>query len=125
MTEGILQKAYSRCPALVALATLIAGVSFSAERMKKVSTAEAMAAVINKVHPEYPPVARQLKLQGTVEIGIVIDESGNVEKADAINGNPVLTKPAAAALKKWKFKPFVEDGKQVKAEATLSITFKL
>jgi protein TonB len=56
---------------------------------------------------------------------VVIDEDGNVAKAEVVSGNPVLTKPALAALKKWKFKPFQADGKPVKAEATLAVMFKL
>ena len=96
-----------------------------AQEVKKVSRAEAMSAVTNKVAPEYPAMGKQLKIEGTVEVGVVIDEDGNVSKAEVVSGNPVLTKPALAALKKWKFKPFQADGKPVKAEATLAVMFKL
>jgi protein TonB len=90
---------------------------------KKVTTNEAMGAVVAKVAPEYPALAKQLKIAGAVELEVVIAENGTVEAVTPISGNPVLTKPAAEALKKWKFKPFQEDGTPVKAQAALKFTF--
>lgn len=91
---------------------------------KKVSQSEALGAVVTKVTPEYPPIARQLHISGSVTIEIVIAESGSVENASAVAGNPVLTKPAVDTLKKWKFKPFTADGQPVKAQTQISIDFK-
>jgi TonB family protein len=92
---------------------------------KKASHAEAESAVMSKVPPEYPAVARQLKIQGVVELEAVVTGSGEVEKVNIVSGNPVLTKPAVEALKKWKFKPFTVDGKVVTAQVPVSISFKL
>jgi len=93
--------------------------------LKKVSRSEALAAVQSKVQPEYPPLARQLKVHGAVEVEAVVAEDGTVEKVNIVSGNPVLTKPAADALKKWRFKPFTSDGKAVKALAPVSFDFSL
>jgi len=95
------------------------------EAPRKVSTNEALKAVQNKVQPDYPPTARQLKIEGTVEVEAVITESGAVEKVNIVSGNPVLTKPAAEAVKHWKFTPFTDGGKAVRAIAPLTFTFKL
>lgn len=92
--------------------------------VNKVSRPEAMAAAINKVQPEYPPMAKQLKVQGAVELEAVVAEDGSVEKVNIVSGNAVLTKPAVDALKKWKFKPFTADGKPVKALAPIGFDFK-
>lgn len=91
---------------------------------KKLSQAEAMSAVVTKVAPEYPVIARQLHIAGSVTIEVVIAESGTVENVSAVSGNPVLTKPAMETLKKWKFKPFTADGQPVKAQAQISVEFK-
>ena len=48
-----------------------------------------------------------------------------MEHVKAVSGSPVLTKAASDALMKWKFKPFAEDGKPVKAVVTMSFTFSL
>ena len=68
-----------------------------------------------KVPPDYPAIARQLKIEGAVELEAVVTESGAVEKVNIVSGNPVLTRPASDAVKKWKFAPFTSDGKAVKA----------
>jgi periplasmic protein TonB len=90
---------------------------------KKISQSEAMNAAVSKVQPEYPALAKQLKISGAVELDVTIAENGSVEAVTPISGNPVLTKPAADALKKWKFKPFSQDGSPVKAQAAMKISF--
>lgn len=90
---------------------------------KKVTQGEALGAVVTKVSPEYPALAKQLKIAGSVELDVLIAENGSVETVTPISGNPVLTKPAAEAVKKWKFKPFQQDGAPVKAQAALKINF--
>ena len=90
---------------------------------KRVSQSEAMAAAVSKVTPEYPALAKQLKLTGTVEVEVVIAETGAVESVTPVSGNPVLTKPASEALKHWKFKPFQENGSAIKVQADIKVAF--
>jgi len=96
-----------------------------AQEPKKVTRTEGLNAATTKVQPEYPPIARQLKIEGPVELEAVVAESGAVEKVNIISGNPVLTRPAADAVKKWKFAPFTADGKTVKALVPISMNFKM
>jgi protein TonB len=91
---------------------------------KKISQAEALSAVVSKVAPEYPAIARQLHISGAVTIELLIGENGSVENVSAVSGNPVLTRPTMDTLKKWKFKPFTSDGQPVKAQTQISIEFK-
>lgn len=100
-------------------------ISGSAQTVKKLSRAEAMAAVIAKVPPVFPVMARQLKIEGVVELEVTLTENGQVDSVNIISGNPVLTRPAADALKKWKFAPQTEDGKPSRALAPISVSFKL
>lgn len=97
----------------------------SAQTVKHVNHAEAMSAAVQKVAPEYSGMARQLKLTGNVEVNVFISEDGKVEKVESVSGNPVLFRSAEDAVKKWKFTPFTEDGKAVKAVAAMSFSFKL
>jgi TonB family protein len=90
---------------------------------KSITQIEAMRAVVARVPPEYPALAKQLKISGTVELDVTIGENGAVETVTPISGNPVLTKPAAEALKKWKFTPFSQDGTPVKARAPIKLNF--
>lgn len=96
-----------------------------ADEVKHVTQAEAVKQALAKPQPEYPSIARQLKLEGKVEVEAAIGEDGSVESVKILNGNAVLTNAAASAMKHWKFQPFTDGGKAVKAVATLSFTFKM
>jgi periplasmic protein TonB len=109
-------------PALVAL-FLSTGIAQEAPR--KVSKSEGLNAVTIKVSPDYPAIAKQLKIEGAVELEVLVTESGAVEKVNIVSGNPVLTRPASDAVKKWKFAPFTHDGKPVKALVPVSMSFKM
>ncbi len=91
----------------------------------KVSNSEAMKAATAKVQPDYPAIAKQLHLEGEVEVEVHITEEGSVESAKPVTGNAVLANAAVAATKHWKFTPFMAGGKPVKATADLNFTFKL
>jgi periplasmic protein TonB len=107
------------------LVLVLSVAGFCQDATKKVSHDEAMKAAISKVDPQYPAMAKQLKIVGSVELEAVVTENGSVEKVNIVSGNPVLTRPAADALKQWKFAPFTADGKPVKALATLNFNFKM
>jgi TonB family protein len=92
---------------------------------RRVSHTAAVQSATAKVTPDYSPIARQLKIQGAVQLDAVIAEDGTVERVDIVSGNPVLTRPAADALKKWRFKPFTDGDKPVKVVASFDFEFKL
>ncbi|MGA2271137.1 MAG: energy transducer TonB [Bryobacteraceae bacterium] len=81
--------------------------------------------IASKVAPEYPAVAKQLRIQGSVELEATVAENGTVESVAIVSGNVVLTRSAAAALKKWKFRPFMDGGKPVQVIAPISMTFTM
>lgn len=110
---------------MVALPTLFLCTGLAQDAPKKVSKSEGLNAVTAKVAPEYPAIAKQLKIEGSVELEVLVAESGTVEKVNIVSGNPVLTRPASDALKKWKFAPFTSDGKAVKALVPVSLSFKM
>ncbi|MCU1259530.1 MAG: TonB family protein [Bryobacterales bacterium] len=110
---------------LIATGTFFSQATLWADDARKVTQAEAMKQAVAKPQPDYPAIARQLKLEGRVEIEASISEDGSVEGVKILNGNAVLTNAAAAAMKRWKFQPFTDSGKPVRAVATLTFTFKL
>jgi protein TonB len=107
------------------LAALFLGVGLAQDAPKKVTKSEGLNAATTRVPPEYPPIAKQLKIEGAVELEVLVTESGTVEKVNIVSGNPVLTRPASDAVKKWKFAPFTTDGKAVKALVPVSLSFKM
>ena len=83
-----------------------------------------MKAATSKVQPQYPPIARQMKIAGHVEIEAIISTDGSVVTAKALSGNPMLTQPAISAVEKWKFTPFTSNGEPTKAVVTLGFDFR-
>ena len=91
--------------------------------LRRVSEDDARKALTTKIAPEYPAMARQMKLGGKVQVDAFIDAEGNVEKVAIITGNPLLTSAAVNAVKRWKFTPFQSDGKPTRAVAGFSFSF--
>lgn len=119
----------SKATALRAAATAALLTSFACLAMgqtaKHLTHPQAMEAATVKPAPEYSAIAKQLKVQGVVQVNAFISEDGKVERTEGVNGNPLLLKCAEDALRKWKFQPITDDGKPVKAVASLTFNFKL
>jgi TonB family protein len=71
----------------------------------------------------YPYEAQEQKLQGEVVVKIRVSETGDVESVEVVSGDPILAKSAVDAVKKWKFKPFIKNGKPMKVSAKLPFDF--
>jgi TonB family protein len=67
--------------------------------------------------------AENKQIQGRVVIHLLIDENGNVESAEPVSGNPILTDAAIRAMKTWKFKPYFKDGHAVKVSTKMPFDF--
>jgi TonB family protein len=73
----------------------------------------------------YPPIAKQMKASGEVQVAIAIDENGRVIEAKATSGHPALRSAAEEAAKKWVFRPASLDGKPMRQRDVLTFTFTL
>jgi periplasmic protein TonB len=107
------------------LTALASGYAIAQDTDLKVSSSDALKAATSKVQPDYPAIAKQLHLEGAVEVEAHIAEDGTVESAKPVTGNAVLANAAVAATKHWKFSPFMAGGKAVKAVASLTFNFKI
>jgi TonB family protein len=79
--------------------------------------------VVKRVKATYPVEAEKEKLQGEVVLKIVVSETGDVESTEVVSGHPVLANAAISAVKKWKFQPFIRDGKPRKVSTKLPFDF--
>lgn len=91
----------------------------------RVKDTDARKAAVQSPVPDYPVMARQMRVSGRVVVDVYIDPDGKVEKVEPVSGNPMLTSAAVNAVKRWKFSPFQADGKPTRAVAALSFEFKL
>ncbi|HEX4542803.1 MAG TPA: energy transducer TonB [Candidatus Acidoferrum sp.] len=75
------------------------------------------------INPEYPVLARQTRVQGTVVVDAVIDEKGNVVQAHAVSGHPLLIDAALKAVLQWKYEPTSLNGQPVAVELEVQVNF--
>src|SRR5437879_2689450 len=79
--------------------------------------------VIKAPKPFYPLEAKSKGAQGKVWLQLVISQTGDVESADILSGDPDLARAAQEAMKKWKFKPYIRNGKPVKVNTKMPFDF--
>ena len=72
--------------------------------------------------PIYPPMARQIRLQGTVSVQVLIDESGRVVSAKG-SGHPLLVVEAQKAAMQARFSPTVISQTPVKVSGVITYNF--
>jgi TonB family protein len=91
----------------------------------RVSQGVAEGLLVKRVDPVYPPEAREQHIQGVVVLNVVIDREGNVSDAKLISGHPVLAPAAIEAVKQWKYKPYLLNGRPIAMETQVSVDFRL
>ena len=75
--------------------------------------------------PPYPPIARQLRIQGTVNVQVVVDETGRVISAKAVLGNAALMHAAQQAAMNARFSPTKIGEQPVKVSGVIIYNFVL
>jgi periplasmic protein TonB len=79
-----------------------------------------------KVEPEYSEEARKAKYQGTVVLYVEVDAAGGARNLRVVRSLGLgLDEKAIEAVRKWKFRPGLRDGKPVIVAATIEVNFRL
>jgi TonB family protein len=55
------------------------------------------------VKPDYPQIARQMRVAGTVRLEATVAPDGKVRDTKVLGGSPLLVQEAASAVKKWRY----------------------
>ena len=94
------------CPALLHLTARSLPLAVLALLMLAAPPVRAQSrAILRKVQPVYPQIAKQMNISGTVVVTATVDASGTVIKAESNSGNKLLASSAIDAVKQWKFAP--------------------
>jgi protein TonB len=75
--------------------------------------------------PPYPPLAKQLRIQGMISVQVLIDETGKVISAKAVSGSPFLTVEAQKAALQARFSPAILGEQPVKVSGIITYNFVL
>jgi TonB family protein len=81
--------------------------------------------LISQVPPVYPPLARQARIQGTVVLEAVIGKDGGIESLSLVSGHPMLIPAAMDAVKQWRYRPYLLNGRPVLVLTHINVDFTL
>ena len=91
----------------------------------KVSQGVSQGLLIKSVPPIYPPLSKQMRIQGNVELLASIGRDGSITAVKVLSGDSVLAHAAIDAVKKWKYKPYYLDDQPVAIQTQITVKFKL
>jgi len=91
----------------------------------RVSSGVAQGLLIRQVKPQYPSLARQARVQGTVVLQAVIGKDGTVQDLHVVSGHPLLTGAAIAAARQWLYRPYYLNGEPVEVDTQINVIFTL
>jgi TonB family protein len=95
----------------------------AAERVRlSPDTTQALARPVN---PDYPLLARQMKVQGSVLMQALISRDGVIQDLQVLSGPPILASAAQEAVKQWRFKPYYQEGAAVETQAHITVNFTI
>jgi len=78
-----------------------------------------------KVDPEYPSVAREARVEGTVMVTTLVCEHGHAVRTRISKSIPMLDAAAIAAVEKWEFAPAMTPGRPVPYWLDIPVNFTL
>lgn len=83
------------------------------------------AMLVNRVQPQYPPLARQTRISGTVRLHAIIAKDGSVQQLEVLSGHPLLVQSALDAVRQWRYRPTLLNGEPVEVDTTIDVIFSL
>jgi len=75
--------------------------------------------------PEYPPLAKMARIQGTVKLEAVISKDGTIQDLKVLSGHPLLVKSALDAVQRWRYQPTLLNGDPVEVVTEIDVNFSL
>lgn len=59
--------------------------------------------------PEYPEIARRMKIKGAVQLEVSVRRDGTVKEARVVGGHPLLAAAVVKAVMGWRYEPAAKD----------------
>jgi len=81
--------------------------------------------VSRPVKPDYPLLARQMKVQGSVILQALISKNGTIQDLRVVSGPPILAAAAQDAVRQWHFKPHYQGSEAVETQAKITVNFTI
>ncbi len=76
------------------------------------------------VDAEYPAAARASGQRGSVVLQVVIGRDGSVQDVKFLQGSLAFARAAIDAVRQWRFKPYLMNGRAVSVQSVITLNFK-
>ena len=83
------------------------------------------AKLVFQVKPEYPPLAKMARIQGSVRLEALIGTGGTIQNLRVLAGHPLLVKAAIDAVRRWRYQPTLLNGDPVEVVTEIDVNFTL
>ena len=113
---------------MVALAVVAAGSAWAQQtpRIRAGGEGEIKEPRVTKrVTPEYPEQAKADRIQGRVELDIVIGTDGKVLQTEVKKSVPLLDEATVAAVSQWEYTPTLLNGQPIEVILRVRVNFVL
>ena len=102
-----------------------ARVATAASERTSISSDRAASLVSHSVKPDYPLLARQMRVQGSVILQAMIGRDGLIQDLRILSGPPILATAAEEAVRQWHFKPHFVGSEHVETRANITVNFTI
>jgi periplasmic protein TonB len=81
------------------------------------------AMLIRRIEPLYPPLARQMRREGRVEMRARIATDGSIQSLEVVGGDPIFYQSAKDAVSQWLYRPTVLNGQKVEIDTYITVMY--
>lgn len=81
------------------------------------------AKVIHRVDPVYPPLCRQMRLEGELVLRAIIGRDGAMTELTYVRGPACFVQNAMNAVAQWRYRPTILNGQPVEVETTITVIY--
>ena len=75
--------------------------------------------------PQYPVFARLAHVEGQVVLQTIVARNGSVVATHVLQGHHLLRSAAQHAVRRWRYRPFLVDGRPAKVQTIVFVDFRL
>ena len=83
------------------------------------------AMLIHRVEPIYPPLARQMRREGRVELQAIIATDGTIQSLEIVGGDVFFYLSAREAVSQWRYKPLILNGQPVEIDTHITVIYTM
>jgi periplasmic protein TonB len=96
------------------------------EKTRRVTISQLQPAMLSyRVEPIYPAIPKLMHREGRVELRAVIATDGSIQSLEVASGDPLFYQSALAAVREWRYKPTILNGRPVEVDTHISVVYTL